>query len=65
MNEAGHSVEYFALLILIILSSSGCRITSKTERLSSGRVSHVWHQFSVIFKEITWSSEWNQMGNTM
>ncbi len=37
MNETGHSVEYFALLILIILSSSGCRIISSTERLNSGR----------------------------
>ena len=36
MNEAGYSVEYFALLILIILSSNGWRITSKTERLNSG-----------------------------
>ncbi len=36
MNEAGYSVLYFALLILIILSSNGCRMTSKTERLNSG-----------------------------
>jgi hypothetical protein len=36
MNEAGYSVEYFALLMLIILSSNGWRITSKTERLNSG-----------------------------
>jgi len=36
MNDAGYSVEYFALLILIILSSNGCRMTSKTERLNSG-----------------------------
>ena len=36
INEAGYSVEYFALEIDIILSSNGCRITSKTERLNSG-----------------------------
>ena len=36
MNEAGYSVEYFALEIEIILSSNGWRITSKTERLNSG-----------------------------
>ena len=36
INEAGYSVEYFALEIEIILSSNGYRITSKTERLNSG-----------------------------
>ena len=36
INEAGYSVEYFALEIEIILSSNGCLITSKTERLNSG-----------------------------
>ena len=39
MNEAGYSVLYFARLILIILSSNGCRITSKTKRLNSGNSS--------------------------
>ena len=39
MNEAGYSVEYFALLILIILSSNGCRITSSTFRENSGNSS--------------------------
>ena len=39
INDAGYSVEYFALEIEIILSSSGCRITSKTERLNSGNSS--------------------------
>ena len=34
MNEAGHSVEYFALEIEIILSSNGCRITSSIFRKS-------------------------------
>ena len=36
INDAGYSVEYFALLILIILSSSGWRITSKTFLENSG-----------------------------
>ena len=36
MKLAGYSVEYFALLILIILSSNGYRITSRTLRLNSG-----------------------------
>ena len=39
INEAGYSVEYFALLILIILSSNGCRITSSTFRENSGNSS--------------------------
>jgi hypothetical protein len=39
MNEAGFSVEYFALLMLIILSSSGWRITSSTFLENSGNSS--------------------------
>ena len=39
MNEAGYSVLYFALLILIILSSNGWRITSSTFRENSGNSS--------------------------
>ena len=36
INEAGHSVEYFALEIEIVLSSKGSLITSNTLRLNSG-----------------------------
>ena len=36
INDAGYSVEYFALLILIILSSNGYRITSSTFLENSG-----------------------------
>ena len=39
INDAGYSVEYFALLMLIILSSNGCRITSKTFLENSGNSS--------------------------
>ena len=39
MNEAGYSVEYYALEIEIILSSNGCRITSNTFLENSGNSS--------------------------
>ena len=51
MNDAGYSVEYFALLILIILSSSGWRITSSTLRLNSGSSSKrkKWYHCSLSY----------------